>query len=92
MPYIKPTNRSVYNVDITTLAEHIKTMSDKGKTAGELNYVITKLLKEIYRGQYSYSVHNEIIGMLECCKQEWYRRLVSPYEDLKIIENGDVEP
>lgn len=28
--------------------------------------------------------------MLECCKQELYRRLLSIHEDKKIIENGDV--
>lgn len=40
-----------------------------------------------------YSPHPEritVLGMLECCKMELYRRHVAPYEDEKIIENGDV--
>ena len=31
-----------------------------------------------------------MIGALECCKQEYYRTVVGPYEDMKIDENGDV--
>lgn len=32
-----------------------------------------------------------IIGLLESVKFEFYRRFVSPYEDIKIEENGDVK-
>jgi hypothetical protein len=28
--------------------------------------------------------------MLECAKQEFYRRNTAPYEDEKVLENGDV--
>jgi hypothetical protein len=31
-----------------------------------------------------------MIGALECAKLELYRRLASPYEDLKIADNGDI--
>ena len=62
-------------------------------TSGELNYAITILIKKYIgnrvAGQ-SYAVFNEIIGALECAKLELYRRLVAPYEDEKIQENGDV--
>jgi len=34
---------------------------------------------------------NNLIGELECCVFEIYRRLIAPYEQKKIIENGDVE-
>jgi len=30
------------------------------------------------------------MGVLECIKQEFYRRAVAPYEDKKKEENGDV--
>lgn len=36
------------------------------------------------------SKKSEIIGALECCKLELYRRIAAPYEDIKIGENGDV--
>ena len=29
--------------------------------------------------------------MLECVKQEFYRRLASPYEDECISKNGDID-
>jgi hypothetical protein len=38
----------------------------------------------------NYKHINEIIGVLECAKQEFYRRVAAPYEDTKIQENGDV--
>ena len=61
------------------------------QTAGELNYLITSLCVE-YSMNFgnSYKTINDIIGALECAKQEFYRRIASPYEDKKIIENGDV--
>ena len=58
--------------------------------AGELNFVLSKII-DIYLGtSYGYSNLNEVIGVLECCKLELYRRIAVPYEDQKIIENGDV--
>ena len=58
---------------------------------GELNYAITALVKDYLDDKgHSYTRYNEAIGVLECAKLELYRRLVSPYEDEKIKENGDV--
>lgn len=73
-------------------------------TSGELNYLVTQLClsyldsckdrsglmvtKEVKRN--SYRDYNEVVGALECCKLEFYRRAVSIYEDEKIKENGDV--
>lgn len=58
--------------------------------AGELNYFIAQLLLDYMQGGKSYQKLNEIIGVLECCKQEFYRRIIVPYEEEKIQENGDV--
>jgi hypothetical protein len=33
---------------------------------------------------------NNIIGVLECAKQEFYRKVCSPYEDQKSKDNGNV--
>lgn len=61
--------------------------------AGELNYVITQAVLN-YLDQYddgkSYARYNEVIGVLECAKQELYRRRIAPYEDYKKDLNGDV--
>lgn len=61
------------------------------KTAGELNYVFTVLAHDYWlRSGMGYQAFNDIIGALEGCKLELYRRKVVPYEDGKIKENGDV--
>jgi hypothetical protein len=38
----------------------------------------------------SYTRGNELIGVMECVKQEFYRRRLGIYEDLKLKENGDI--
>ena len=55
---------------------------------GVLNYVLTKILLETEPKRYK--DFNELVGVLECCKLEFYRRAVAPYEGKKIVENGDV--
>lgn len=64
------------------------------RNAGELNYAITQqVLRYIDPNKgLSYRLLNEVVGVLECVKQELYRRMVAPYEDAKIAENGDVYP
>jgi len=54
-----------------------------------VNYTLTKIVDNMY-GAGGYSVYNRLIGVLECVKQEYYRRKIASYEDEKIIENGDV--
>ena len=62
------------------------------ETPGELNYAITTLCVEYLHAVLSpgYQDMNEIMGVLECAKQEFYRQVVAPYEDRKLKENGDV--
>lgn len=79
MPYIKPTDRN-------RVVE-----SGDPKNAGELNFVFSVIAHNYWKsaGQ-NYQAFNDVIGALEGCKLELYRRLVAPYEDTKIEENGDV--
>lgn len=58
---------------------------------GELNYCITKLLVEYFRreGQ-GYSAINDCLGACEGAKLEFYGRIAVPYEQRKMMENGDV--
>ena len=65
---------------------------DRPRTAGELNYMVTRLIDNylIDKGGLRYSHLNEAIGVLECAKLELYRRLAAPYEDRKLSETGDV--
>ncbi len=60
-------------------------------TEGELNYVITKAVDDYLQLKgVRYATLNACMGVLECAKLELYRRIAAPYEDAKLIENGDV--
>jgi hypothetical protein len=87
MPYIKKEQRAVVDAHVKKLAAAIKE-TGKDNRAGVLNYSISSLLHELY--ELRYSEVNEAVGMLECTKQEYYRRVAGPYEDIKAKENGDV--
>ena len=78
MPYIEESYREVLE-------------SSTPLNPGELNYKITKTCIEYLNSEgTSYKTINEIIGVLECAKMEFYRRIAVPYENLKKKENGDV--
>jgi len=90
MPYIIPENRETLDPYITSLATVLKTLTPTERS-GDLNYVITKLMLEIFP-KAKYSEIAEAGGMLESCKQEWYRRRMGPREDQASHDNGDVYP
>ena len=79
MPYIKIADR-----------QRLEGPRSFAKTAGELNYELTKVVKRYIGLDFNYQKLNDAIGALEGCKLELYRRVVSPYEDKKIKEFGDV--
>jgi hypothetical protein len=65
----------------------------KANDAGELNYQITRLL--VFYTQHhglKYKTINDISGACNEALAEYRRRVVGPYEDTKIEENGDVYP
>lgn len=83
MPYIEQKDRDRIDPTLTPLL-------NESLSSGELNYVITKLCdKYLKNHKPNYSTMNNVIGVLECAKLEYYRRICSPYEDLKIQVNGD---
>lgn len=85
MPYIKSEDRKLFDELIVHLAVLVS-------TPGDLNYIITTLLHWRLKDRgLNYANLNEAIGVLECAKQELYRRVVVPYEDGKILANGDLE-
>ena len=69
-----PINAGEFNYFITCAIDNYLCAID--------NYLVTEGLR--------YETINTIIGALECCKMEMYRRIAVPYEDIKIAENGDV--
>lgn len=78
MPYVKEKNRK--SVELIGPED-----------AGELNYAITILIKQyVIKKGASYSTFNDVAGAIHNAYAEFYRRVVAPYEDVKIKENGDV--
>ena len=64
---------------------------DQGISNGDLNYLMTKLAHcYIRKHGESYNTLSDVIKAFECAKLEFYRRHVAPYEDRKIIQNGDI--
>jgi len=71
---------------------------------GRTNYAISMLLGYLYHYPPSlviddpktplrnrYGNYERAMGLLSCIQQEFYRRKVAEYENLKIDENGDLE-
>jgi len=92
MPYIKQEDRAFVDYEIKTLANEIKrVINDSGGREGMMNYVISQLINQVYDPKtMRYSDMNDVVGMLDCCKMEFYRKVAAPYEDKKELENGKV--
>lgn len=87
MPYITHKSRQYIDHQLDPLLEIVPKLNE-----GELNYVVSRILNAhlTRRDTINYRHLNQIIGVLECAKQELYRRVAGPYEDKKKHENGDV--
>ena len=65
----------------------------RAENVGELNFCITTLLLAYLEMQgITYQTLNDVVGVLGCVEAELNRRLIAPYENQKIRENGDVYP
>lgn len=88
MPYIKRADRQKFHEE--GIPSSLYMAAD---TAGELNYFFTVAAIDYFkRNGGNYQAINDVVGALEGAKLEFARRLASPYEDKKILENGDVYP
>lgn len=94
MPYIKKEERLRYDELIekvtTALLEKMPAENGKGFSEGDLNYIISSVVWNLFDKKPSYSVGNKLVGVLECVKQEFVRRRLNGYEDQKIAESGDI--
>ena len=81
MPYVNFTLRPKLNEVVTKLCR-LQIDPD-----GQLNYILFKLCKDTCG---NYAEYKNFIGELNECVAEIRRRLLAPYEDEKIKENGDV--
>ena len=94
MPYIKQEERKRYddaiNEIVSLLVNKLPGDNSKNFSVGDLNYIISSIVWKLFYKSASYTTGNNLIGVLESVKQEFYRRPLSEYEDVKIIENGDI--
>ena len=85
MPYVKQDIRAILD---PAIADLFAVMTSH---PGELNYVITRMLHaNVSLNGLNYAQLNELMGVLECVKQEFYRTVVAPYENLKANSNGPI--
>lgn len=97
MPYIKEEERLELDHCIDAMISCIKNTktncnnpNDLSHQLGRINYSFSRVLAGLM-GSISYTKIAMITGVLENIKQEYYRRMASPYEDKKIIQNGDIK-
>ena len=87
MPYILGADRA----KLQPVTDAITTAIDASTTAGDLNYLVSRLAKAYIDAKgLRYEHLNAVVGALDSAKAEFQRRVVAPYEDRKIAENGDV--
>ena len=79
-PYVKKSRREILDINPTFAT-----------TPGDLAYVLFKTLIG-YKNKHNeeFYIHNEIIGVMDCVKEEYRRRFLNEYEDRKIRESGDI--
>jgi len=84
MPYIKDEQKYEMSDAINDLFMFIE-------SKGDLNYAICELVgRVILSEKISYTNVSEWIDAVHDAECELRRRLLNPYEDKKIVQNGDV--
>lgn len=89
MPYIKPDDRPKFQpvIDAALLALRKK---DDIIAKGEINYLFSKILWELFDDKRSYSRGSDLHGVCFDIAAEFYRKKLAKYEDLKEEENGSI--
>ena len=96
MPYINEKTRieldnCIENMISCLINDNVNVSNEEFiSIAGEINYTFSRILAGCMK-DVSYGKICVITGVLENIKQEFYRRIASPYEDKKIVENGDIK-
>jgi len=83
MPYVDKADRP----RLDDIVEQMYLMDVEA--SGDLNYILFAFCKRHVKP--SYNNYKNFCGELRQCATEIERRLLGPYEDQKILENGDVE-
>jgi len=91
MPYIKKEQRQKINPALCVLVETMIEKLGPSITKGDMNYVFYVLsLQYLCIKGMNYQNISDVIGALRDSADEFSRRILIPYEDNKIKENGDI--
>jgi hypothetical protein len=91
MPYIPQNRRDTINAELLDDSKDEGGLEWSPQNAGDLNYVVTCFIDNfLLKSGINYANINEMVGALECCKMELYRKIAAPYEDEKAEDNGEV--
>lgn len=94
MPYIKKIDRGVLDPLIDQLLKDLPfEAATPEDVIGPLNYVLTRIVMGFLKSveaKPTYATLALFSGMLSHVGAEFYRRVVTPYEDGKIVQNGDL--
>lgn len=103
MPYVKEQDRTKLDPCIESMVLHLKefvadgiyekdsiTEQDLLVLSGSINYIFSRICGSLLT-DISYPKIAIITGVLENIKQEFYRRVAEPYEEKKIVQNGDIK-
>ena len=97
MPYIDEQERVELDSQIDNMILAIRNNKtnlnnphDFSNYLGRINYCFSRIIYGVMR-DVSYRNIAMVTGVLENIKQEYYRRIAEPYEDIKIRQNGDIK-
>ncbi len=97
MPYISEEERTELDSQIHNMILAIRNNKtnlnnphDFSNYLGRINYCFSRIIYGVMR-DVSYRNIAMVTGVLENIKQEYYRRVAEPYEDIKIRQNGDIK-
>ena len=82
MPYVKKDRRADLDISVRSLGNTLK-------VDGDLNYILFAYAKRHIEP--GYQNYRNFLGELNEAVAEIRRRLLVPYENEKISENGDIE-
>lgn len=84
MPYVTEERRK-------HLGPYLREVGTRVDSPGDLTYAIYHLaLEYLERHGKTFQTCNDVVGAQTNAVHEFRRRVVDPYEDIKIEENGDV--
>ena len=97
MPYIDEEERLELDTQIDNMIlairdnkTNLNNPHDFSNYLGRINYCFSRIIYCVMR-DVSYRNIAMVTGVLENIKQEYYRRIAEPYEDIKIRQNGDIK-